>query len=1281
MAARRVEMFLLSRSVHDLYTLTKEELCSVAERFQVELKSKKKEEMQAELKNALVERSWFENDGGESEDNDEESVGEVVKEAVLGSTLLCPDVYRERFRRTTKRPGDTYLGMAREVILKLDRWLKAEEATTLEEVKGVIQMEQFMSQMPLSVRCELASHDVKDVMEAGRRADKYCAVRGMNGDEHHKGRKPFSSRNDGHQRYKNDSQMSSTSVHRSNQPRPNNYSFPHTYTMPPPADHNMRSAPYGSRPRSITYYQKGSGDEGAVKCLGCGSSGHRKFQCPKGRPKPVGAVAAQRDLIKYVENMNAEIQEEPPKDEGFEHFTSKGTVKVEGSPEKVIRILRDTGANQSLILSSVLPWNEETSTGREVSCKGAGGKFSIPLHKVWLDCGYVTGEVTVGVKEALPVDGVDMLVGNDLAGGRVIPKLQMVDNPLIGMTETTTPAAVPHSTDGEAEVPELFPVCAVTRAMARKERMDAEGATQEDEGLGVLFEEPDEKGTNPECASGGPVVGQVGPNLDFLVEKNELIKAQESDESLKSAWNEANRLGELDNEYVGYYVNNGVLMRSWRPLTAPTSDHWMVKRQIVVPWVHRKKILEMAHEGNLAGHLGVRKTLGKILCHFYWPRVRGDVKEFCKTCGLCQKVGKPNQVIRPAPLHPIPVVEEPFSKVVIDCVGPLPRTRRGNQYLLTIMCMSSRFPEAIPLRSINSKNIVRELVKFFSWVGIPKVLQSDQGSNFTSRAFKEILRGLKIEQRLSSAYHPQSQGCVERFHQTLKNTLRMYCEEMSVQWDEAWPLALFALRDSVQESTGFSPFELVYGHEVNGPLRMVKEKWLGVEEPHTVVKYVSDFKDRLMRAREIARENLKNSQSEMKGWYDKKARARSFQPGDKVLVLFPLQGDPFKARFSGPWEIERKMSDVNYIVKTPGRKKKNQLCHVNMLKPFHERDRENGDDVVGGVRAVSVVNVTTEAEEKWSEVKLSRCEGMVLENSAVLGNLNDKLWHMELEKRERIREIIERFSSLFPDAPRKTNVVVHDVDVGEAEPIKQHPYRVNPQKREIMRKEVEYMLEHDLIEPSESPWSSPCVLVPKPGQESFRFCTDYRKVNMVTKPDAYPIPRVDDCIDHVGSANFITKIDLLKGYWQVGLTERAKAISAFATMDGLYQYKVLPFGMKNSGSSFQRLMNRVLKGLKGCSVYIDDILLYTESWEEHVQLLEEVFRRLDDASLTVNLAKSNFVQADVEYLGFKVGKGEVRTVEAKVKDIDYNLEIHHVTGSENIIADALSRAPPSREAS
>ena len=112
---------------------------------------------------------------------------------------------------------------------------------------------------------------------------------------------------------------------------------------------------------------------------------------------------------------------------------------------------------------------------------------------------------------------------------------------------------------------------------------------------------------------------------------------------------------------------------------------------------------------------------------------------------------------------------------------------------------------------------------------------------------------------------------------------------------------------------------------------------------------------------------------------------------------------------------------------------------------------------------------------------------------------------------------------------------LHNVDVGNAEPIKQNPYRVNPRKLEFLRKEVGYMLEHGIIEPSQSNWSSPCLLVPK-SDGSYRFCTDYRKVNSVTKSDSYPIPRVEDCIDRIGCAKYVTKLDLLKGYWQVPLT-------------------------------------------------------------------------------------------------------------------------------------------------
>ncbi len=144
----------------------------------------------------------------------------------------------------------------------------------------------------------------------------------------------------------------------------------------------------------------------------------------------------------------------------------------------------------------------------------------------------------------------------------------------------------------------------------------------------------------------------------------------------------------------------------------------------------------------------------------------------CSTCSTCQLVGKSNQVVHPAPLQPIPAVGEPFEHVLVDCVGPLPRTKAGNQFLLTIMCMSTRFPEAIPLRKITAPAITRALIKFFTTFGLPKIIQTDQGTNFMSRAFKQSLQSLGVSHSVSSAYHPESQGVLELWHQTLKSMLK-----------------------------------------------------------------------------------------------------------------------------------------------------------------------------------------------------------------------------------------------------------------------------------------------------------------------------------------------------------------------------------------------------------------------------------------------------------------------------------------------------------------------------
>ena len=126
-----------------------------------------------------------------------------------------------------------------------------------------------------------------------------------------------------------------------------------------------------------------------------------------------------------------------------------------------------------------------------------------------------------------------------------------------------------------------------------------------------------------------------------------------------------------------------------------------------------------------------------------------------------------------------------------------------------------------------------------------------------------------------------------------------------------------------------------------------------------------------------------------------------------------------------------------------------------------------------------------------------------------------------MEERNDVASLLHKFTHLFPDIPKRTKVVIHDVDVGDSSPCKQHPYRINAQKLLHLQKEIEYMLENDLIEPSDSEWSSPCILVPKP-DVSFQFCTDFCKLNAVTRSDSFPIPRIDDCIDKIGHAKFVS---------------------------------------------------------------------------------------------------------------------------------------------------------------
>ncbi|KAF7690629.1 hypothetical protein HF521_012433, partial [Silurus meridionalis] len=646
--------------------------------------------------------------------------------------------------------------------------------------------------------------------------------------------------------------------------------------------------------------------------------------------------------------------------EEFLPFVSEGFVSPsENSPSQPIRILRDTGASQSLLLKEALPscGSEDKAMGDFILVQGIEGRIvTVPLHSVFLKSDLVTGQVKVGLMSSLPVKGISLLLGNDLAGGKVIPSVQLTSKPSI----------------------------------KDESKLDLE-----------FF---------PSCAFDPPV----------------------------------------------------------------------------------------------------------------------------------------------APLKPIPAFGEPFSRVLVDCVGPLPRTRTGNEYMVTIMCASTRFPEAIPLRNIKAVTVSRALIKFFTLFGLPKEIQSDQGSNFTSGLFQQVTYQLGIKQITSSAYHPESQGALERFHSTLKTMIRTYCFENEKDWDEGVHLLLFAARESIQESLGSSPFELVFGHQVRGPLALLGEQWSNNNTHVNLLDYVLNFKERLNRACALAKENLKATQGKMKTWYDRKARARTFKPGERVLVLFPLQSNPLQARFHGPYEIHSKVNDLNYIVTTPDRRKARQLCHINMLKPYHDRS----------VQIVSVVSqgesaVDDDCQEEAPSIKpeIISCK---LSNSEILQNLDVKMSHLEPWQQAQMMDLVLQHRDLFPDVPKRTHVAVHDVDVGNAQPLKQHPYRMSPEKCRLAEEEVAYMLKNNII--------------------TLQLELSV-KVNAVSKTDAFPIPRVDDCIDKVGQSKFLTKIDLLKGYWCVPLTKQGREISAFVTPSGLYEYQVLPFGMKNSPATFQRMIHAVIRDL------------------------------------------------------------------------------------------------------
>eukprot|EP00117_Sycon_ciliatum_P009189 scpid21588/ scgid11586/ Retrovirus-related Pol polyprotein from transposon 412; Protease; Reverse transcriptase; Endonuclease len=248
-----------------------------------------------------------------------------------------------------------------------------------------------------------------------------------------------------------------------------------------------------------------------------------------------------------------------------------------------------------------------------------------------------------------------------------------------------------------------------------------------------------------------------------------------------------------------------------------------------------------------------------------------------------------------------------------------------------------------------------------------------------------------------------------------------------------------------------------------------------------------------------------------------------------------------------------------------------------------------------------------------------------------------KLDHLPSPERSSITDLLVDFQDCVSTGPfdmGKTDVITHSVHTGDCPPIRMAPRRLPIHQSEEVHQHIQGLLEHEVIEPSHSPWSAPIVVVRKP-DGSIRLCVDYRRLNNATTKDAFPMPRVDDAINTMKGARYFTTLDLASGYWQVQLDGDAQEKSAFTTPFGLYQWKCMPFGLCNAPATFQRLMNNVLRDhlQKCCLVYLDDIIIFSRTLKEHLVHLRAVLDCLRSAHLKVKPSKCSIAQSSVRYLG------------------------------------------------
>jgi RNase H-like domain found in reverse transcriptase/Reverse transcriptase (RNA-dependent DNA polymerase)/Integrase zinc binding domain/Integrase core domain len=740
----------------------------------------------------------------------------------------------------------------------------------------------------------------------------------------------------------------------------------------------------------------------------------------------------------------------------------------------------------------------------------------------------------------------------------------------------------------------------------------------------------------------------VPPPLALDVSRTDLTRCQRTDKTLAAFFDAINagEAGPTDGSPI-YFVKRDLLYRRMK------DEKGREYTQLVVPTNRlRDQVMELAHASAFGGHQGINRTKLRILAQFWWPQLSADVARFCKSCDICQRTISRGRVPH-VPLGNMPIIETPFDRIAIDLIGPIvPASERGHKYILTIVDYATRYPEAVALKDISTVTVAEALIDTFTRVGIPKEILSDQGSQFVSDVMKEVSRLLSIKQLVTTPYHPMCNGLVERYNGTIKTMLKRVCHEKPKEWDRYLPSVLFAYREIRQESLGYSPFELLYGRSVRGPMTILRELWTKEHlepEVKTTYQYVLDLQTKLQETCKIAAEELRRAQGKQATQFNKKAVYRQFAAGSKVLILRPTDHNKLLMQWKGPYDVIEHVRDHNYLIRVKGR---SRLYHANMLKQFIEREPRNElNDTAALSREIDESDVAVIAaailEATGSEDSDVQTYQTLQKETWTDVDINPSLTD---EQRTQVRELLREFTEIFTDVPKRCNVGEHQIHLTTIDPVHQKPYPLPFALREALSQEIDAMLELQVIEPSTSPYASPVVMVKKP-DNSIRVCVDYRKLNKITVFDPEPMTTADEIFAKLANDRYFSKFDLSKGYWQIPMKTAHKPYTSFTTHRGMFQFKTMPFGLVNAPATFSRIMRQVLHAAENLDNYLDDVLAHTGEWNEQLRALRDLFTRLRAANLAIRPTKCSIGYTSVEFLGFEVGNDLLQPIARKVEKV------------------------------